>query len=72
MLLYTLLLLGVIIGSVVTRIIINHKTVYGLYRLESAEDPENPDLYSVKIWITEGQDLRAANKILLKKNTSQE
>ena len=65
---YLVFLGGVFVGSIITKIIVHHKTAHGYFRLISVDDEE--DLCKLHISI-EPTILATKDRIILKKDNSQ-
>lgn len=65
---YLVFLGGVFVGSIITQIIVHHKTAHGYFRLDPLD--EEPDFYKVHIGIEQTR-LETKNRIILKKDNSQ-
>ena len=61
---------GVLLGSIITQLIVRHKTGYGYFKIEPYSD-EEPDMYKVNVCLTPDQSLLKVNKIWLYKDPSQ-
>lgn len=62
---------GVAFGSVITYWFTHRKTVFGLFRIDPVNDPEDPDLYTVNIALRRDPSLLYKKKIILLKDSSQ-
>ena len=67
---YLIFLGGVLLGSIITQLIVRHKTGYGYFKIEPYSD-EEPDMYKVNVCLTPDQSLLKVNKIWLYKDPSQ-
>ena len=67
---YLIFLGGVLLGSIITQLIVRHKTGYGYFKIEPYSD-EEPEMYKVNVCLTPDQSLLKVNKIWLYKDTSQ-
>lgn len=67
---YLFFLGGVILGSILTQLIVRHKTGYGYFKIEPYSD-EEPDMYKVNVCLTPDQSLLKVKKIILYKDPSQ-
>lgn len=67
---YLIFLGGVLVGSILTQLIVRHKTGYGYFKIEPYSD-EEPDMYKVNVCLTPDQSLLKVNKIWLHKDPSQ-
>ena len=65
---YLIFLGGVLLGSIITQLIVRHKTGYGYFKIEPYSD-EEPDMYKVNVCLTPDQSLLKVNKIWLYKDT---
>lgn len=65
---YLVFLGGVFVGSIITQIIVHHKTAHGYFRLISVDDEE--DLCKLHISI-EPTILATKDRIILEKDNSQ-
>ena len=67
---YLIFLGGVLVGSIITQLIVRHKTGYGYFKIERYSD-EEPDMYKVNVCLTPDQSLLKVKKIVLHKYPSQ-
>ena len=67
---YLIFLGGVLVGSIITQLIVRHKTGYGYFKIEQYSD-EEPDMYKVNVCLTPDQSLLKVKKIVLHKDPSQ-
>ena len=67
---YLIFLGGVLLGSILTQLIVRHKTGYGYFKIEPYSD-EEPDMYKVNVCLTPDQSLLNVKKIVLHKDPSQ-
>ena len=67
---YLIFLGGVLLGSIITQLIVRHKTGYGYFKIEPYSD-EEPDMYKVNVCLTPDQSLLTVDKIWLHKDPSQ-
>ena len=67
---YLFFLGGVLLGSIITQLIVRHKTGYGYFKIEPYSD-EEPDMYKVNVYLTPDQSLLKVNKIWLYRDPSQ-
>lgn len=57
------LLVGMIIGSVVSILLTNHKTADGFFKVEKM--PDEDDLYTINMRLVADQDLNKKTRIIL-------
>lgn len=60
---------GSIIGTIVTRIMLDKQSAYGVFSLEPGNDPDDPDVTNLRIKVFNNQDLYGKNKIILLKDS---
>lgn len=63
--------LGLVVGSLFTRLRIYDKAGSGYFRLDPIEDEDNPEVYTISVAITPGQALLTKDHIILKRDLSQ-
>ena len=68
---YLIFLGGVLVGSILTQLIVRHKTGYGYFKIEPYSD-EEPDMYKVNVSLPKNQQLLTKKTIILKIDTSHE
>ena len=66
---YLAFLGGVILGSIITQILLHRRAGYGYFKVEPYKDEEG--FYTVNVRIPNEQDLVHVEKILLKKEHTQ-
>lgn len=69
---YLFFLGGVFVGSIITQMILRYKTGYGWFRLDSANDPDEPELYNIQVRLRQGQPLLDKKRIVLRRDHSRE
>ena len=67
---YLFFLGGVLLGSIITQLIVRHKTGHGYFNIEEYSN-EEPGFYKVNVCLTPDQSLLTVDKIWLHKDPSQ-
>lgn len=62
-------MIGSIIGTVVTRILLDKQSAYGIFSLEPGNDPDDPEITNLRIKVFNNQDLYGKKKIVLYKDS---
>ena len=66
---YLAFLIGVILGTIISQVLIHHRTGYGYFKVEPYKDEEG--FYTVNVRIPNEQDLLHIDKIILKRERTQ-
>ena len=69
---YIFFLLGVVVGSIITQVLVRWKTGYGWFRVIPVEDPEEPGLHTINVMLIPDQNLLNVKQIVLKRDNSQQ
>ena len=66
---YLAFLVGVILGTIITKALVHHRTGYGYFKVEPYKDEEG--FYTVNVRIPNEQNLLNIDKIILKRERTQ-
>ena len=66
---YLAFLIGVILGTIITQVLVQYRTGYGYFKVEPYKDEEG--FYTVNVRIPNEQNLLNIDKIILKRERTQ-
>ena len=64
---YLFFLGGVIVGTIITRLLIDLRSCHGYFTLNPIDDPDLPEYYTVSVRLMQGQPLNKKKMIILTK-----
>ena len=68
-LLFVGLITGSIIGTLITKLVLDRHAAYGVFSIEPSNDPEDPDTTNLRIKIFNDQNLYDKKQIILYKDS---
>ena len=68
-LLFVGLIAGSIIGTLITRFLLDRNSAYGTFSVEPGNDPEDPEVTNLRVRIFNDQDLYNKKQIVLYKDS---
>ena len=66
---YLVFLIGVILGTIISQVLVHYRTGYGYFKVEPYKDEEG--FYTVNVRIPNEQNLLNIDKIILKRERTQ-